>query len=303
MIKARHIGAEAIQIFPSNPRQWRTHSYTDDELFRFSMELKRRSLPLFIHSTYLMNLASPDADLRRRSAGALAEAFRFACLTGAAGVVTHVGSHRGEGLARAVPRIVASVIEARHRAERLLGPDGPPPSRRAGGETSHQPDPRLLLETSAGGGNTVGSTPSELGILVEQLGGGTEVCLDTAHLFAAGYAINTEDGLENLLDELSAAGLTGRVALIHFNDSMTGLGSKHDRHANLWEGLLGRAGLSVVMGHPTFRHVPFVLEVPGFDGHGPDGRNVRRARLMRRVLSRPAPAGAGRPTPSRATCE
>jgi deoxyribonuclease-4 len=143
----------------------------------------------------------------------------------------------------------------------------------------------LLLETSAGGGDSLGRSPAELGRLVRGLdraGVPAGVCLDTAHLFAAGYPVHLEQGLEALLEELGAEVGLDRVGLVHLNDSRSGLGSLADRHENLWEGRIGRKGLAGWVCHPALREVPFVLEVPGFDGRGPDRRNLGRARRLRR---------------------
>ena len=253
-----------MQVFPSSPRQWRMRQYPEDDLAAFARSLQRRHVQLFVHTSYLINLASPDGSLRERSAGALAGAYAFGITARAAALVTHVGSHRGDGFPAARTRIIDTI----HRAREAF-PDQLPP---------------LLLETSAGGGHSVGASIAELGNLVDAVGSGTGVCLDTAHLFAAGVPIHTASGLDGLISALEDAGLLDKVGLIHFNDSLTQLGSRHDRHANLWEGAIGRAGLMVTLAHPVFRHIPFVLEVPGFDGRGPDVRNMRRARLMRRAL-------------------
>ncbi|NLE73171.1 MAG: deoxyribonuclease IV [Actinobacteria bacterium] len=266
---ARRLGAEAIQVFSSNPRRWHMHAYSEDDLAAFGKNLRRRNVQLFVHTSYLINLASPDGVLRERSAAALAGAYSFGRATSATALVTHVGSHRGDGFVAAKTRIVETIRRARDTLEGEL--------------------PQLLLETSAGGGHSVGASIAELGELVALLGPGIGVCLDTAHLFAAGVPIHTVSGLDRLICSLHKAKLVGKVGLIHFNDSATGLGSKRDRHANLWEGVIGRDGLMLALAHPLFREVPFILEVPGFDGRGPDVRNMRRARLMRRALEAAAP--------------
>jgi deoxyribonuclease-4 len=260
--KAHAISAELIQIFPSNPRMWRPAAHSPEDVRMFARALLRAGMQVFLHTIYLINLASPDPELRRRSAGALAQTFRFASACAARGVVIHVGSHHGDGFDSALPRVIDAVAEARADAEG---------------------DPLLLVESSAGGGNSVGGSLWELSRLVETLPGPTGICLDTAHLFAAGHPLQTPADLEALVDELARLGLLPALGLVHLNDCSTALGSRHDRHADLWEGQIGREGLQLVVGHPAFRHTPFVLEVPGADGHGPDRRNVRRARLMRRA--------------------
>lgn len=267
--RATDIGAEVVQVFSGNPRQWRGYAYTDEQLEAFGSALQESDLLLFVHSIYLINVAGPDPALRDRSTQALAESLAFAARTGAAGVVTHVGSHRGDGFEAALPRIREAVLCAQEAALASCGTADLPP---------------LLLESSAGGGDSVGRDPAELGLMLECLAGSPApvgVCLDTAHLFAAGLAVHTSSGLGSLIADLAASGCLDAVRLVHLNDSRTAFGSRSDRHENLGEGELGSAGLAMIVRHPAFRLSPFVLEVPGFDDHGPDAENMRRARAMR----------------------
>lgn len=267
--RATDIGAEVVQVFSGNPRQWRGYAYTDEQLEAFGSALQESDLLLFVHSIYLINVAGPDPALRDRSTQALAESLAFAARTGAAGVVTHVGSHRGDGFEAALPRIREAVLCAQEAALASCGTADLPP---------------LLLESSAGGGDSVGRDPAELGLMLECLAGSPApvgVCLDTAHVFAAGLAVHTSSGLGSLIADLAASGCLDAVRLVHLNDSRTAFGSRSDRHENLGEGELGSAGLAMVVRHPAFRLSPFVLEVPGFDDHGPDAENMRRARAMR----------------------
>ena len=290
--RATDIGAEVVQVFSGNPRQWRSYAYSDEQLEAFAGALQRDKLLLFVHTIYLINIAGPDPVLRDRSSLALAEGLAFAARTGAAGVVTHVGSHRGDGFEAALPRIREAVLRAQDMAVASSGTADLPP---------------LLLESSAGGGDSVGRDPAELASMLECLAGSPTpigLCLDTAHLFAAGLAVHEPSGLEALVNALSTSGCLDAVRLIHLNDSRTPFGSRSDRHENLGEGEIGSAGLTHVVRHPAFRTSPFVLEVPGFDGHGPDAENIRRARAMRdgtasspAPTARPAPASSSRRIP------
>lgn len=284
-MRARRIGAEAIQVFPSNPRQWRPSPYDAQTLVRFRDALRAAALPLYVHTVYLINLASPDEDLRRKSAVSLADALHFGALTGAAGVVTHVGSHRGEGFERGLERVIATVEAAYSLLDERLARSSAvvDPPRRL---------PRLLLEVSAGGGDSLGGSPAELGRLVREVPYAPGVCLDTAHLYAAGIPVDTADGVAALMEALGTAGCENRVDLVHLNDSKTGLGSRADRHENLWDGRFGRGGLRYVLAEERLRRAPFVLEVPGADGHGPDTRNIRRARILRREAAAEAARAA-----------
>lgn len=267
--RATALEAEVMQVFSANPRQWRAYEYTPDQLSAFGEALRQRDMLLFVHTIYLINVAGPDAALRERSTQTLTASLVFAARTGATGVVTHVGSHRGDGFQTALPRIREAIFQAQTAAAAISSPAALPP---------------LLLETSAGGGDSVGRDPEELGLMVAYLADPPAligVCLDTAHLFAAGHAVHTAEGLRTLVAALEASRSLGSVGLIHLNDCRTPFGSRSDRHANLGEGELGTDALARVVRHPAFRQTPFVLEVPGFEGHGPDAENMRRARAMR----------------------
>jgi deoxyribonuclease IV len=298
--RALDVGAEAVQIFNTNPRIWRARVPAPGEMEAFVAGLRAHDLRLFVHSVYLINLASPDDALRRRSAAALAEALALGAMAGADGVVTHIGSHRGTDVDEAAKRVVDSIAVAFAVAERLLvtelpGPQGSAVSPPADTLGPGRPRlPALLLETGTGAGNTLGGRLEELAALLSlaevlatagrsPLG----VCLDTAHLFAAGYAVHEEGGLEDFVSRLYRLGLLERIGLVHLNDSKTPFAAKRDQHENLGEGLIGYDGLARVVRHPALAHVPFVLEVPGADGHGPDAANVFLAKRMR--------SGAGAP--------
>ena len=143
------------------------------------------------------------------------------------------------------------------------------------------------MEGSSGAGNSVGRDLHELAELLGRLPEPVGLCLDTAHLFAAGVPIDTAEGLETFLREVGESTGLDRIGVIHLNDSRSAFASRSDRHENLWEGAIGRSGLAPWLSHPELRQVPFVLEVPGFDGRGPDRKNILRARRMRDVGLRP----------------
>jgi len=298
--RAVELGAEVIQIFDTNPRTWRPREVSPQELISFVAEMDRNRLPLFLHTIYLINLASPDEALRARSRQALVHALLLGALTGATGVVTHVGSHRGEGFSRVRAYVIETVVAAYREAAASLAKAADAPGEKKA------LIPPLLLETAAGMGHTVGGSLAELSELVEAIAGARPdgvaapgICLDTAHLFAAGYPVHEAAGLEALIAELDTLGLLERVGLVHLNDSKTAFGSHRDYHENLGRGHIGYEALARVVGHPRLAGVPFVLEVPGLDGHGPDAPNVRLAKTMREepVVPPPGPApDAKRPT-------
>ncbi len=288
--RAVAIGAEVVQFFSSNPRTWRTRFPGREEIALLTTGLRRHSLPLYLHTIYLINLASPDEGLRRRSTSALAHALAAGALTGAAGVVTHVGSHKGSGFESAAARVSQAIRSAFEEAgEQLAGlgcAEGLPP---------------LLLENSAGSGNTVGAGLEELAVLVNAFPQEPRIglCLDTAHLFAAGHPVHEAAGLEELVSGLRNRGLLDRVWLIHLNDSASPLASNRDLHENPGDGLIGYQGLGRVVRHAALAHIPFVLEVPGADGHDPDAANIAVVKAMRAGAAGP-PRGPARAAERRA---
>ena len=266
--RARRIGAEVLQVFPSNPRQWRRPGYEADELCAYRESLARDGLPLFVHTIYLINLASPDPALRERSAGALADAWTFGARAGARGVVTHVGVPPGS------------------RVRRRTGPGGGDRGGGAGPRARGARRPTSSPGAPAGGAvpgrrRPWGAARRNWARLLGALPDGCGVCLDTAHLFAAGYPVQEREGLDAFLEDLERRVGLERVGLVHLNDSATELGSRRDRHDNLGEGRIGSRGLGSWLRHPALRGVPFVLETPGFDRQGPDRRNLQRAKRWR----------------------
>ncbi|MFH1833972.1 MAG: deoxyribonuclease IV [bacterium] len=272
--RALAIGAEVVQIFDSNPRTWRPRTFRPGEITALTEGLRRHRIPLFFHTIYLINLAAPDERLRQRSVEALARALVLGSLTEAAGVVTHIGSHSGEGFTAAAGWVIEAVRAALDQANRELEASGPGRAL-----------PGLLLETGAGSGRTVGGRLEELAALLGSLPAECGLCLDTAHLFAAGYAVHTGSGLDDLLQELEDRRLLETVGLVHLNDSRAPFGSNRDRHENPGGGHIGHAGLAGVVRHPALAAVPFALEVPGRDGHGPDAANVTLVKLMREAAA------------------
>jgi len=263
--RARALGAETIQIFGAAPQSWRKKEYSSDEAEAFKRQAAEADiLPVFIHGVYLVNLATGDPAGLERSVDALTWSLDVCGQIGALGTIFHLGSHRGAGFEATLPQVVSAMRSI------LEGSPG---------------DTWLILENSAGMGGSVGSRFSELGtIMREAVSPRVKVCFDTQHAFAAGYDVAKAQGLEATLAELDEqVGLANLVA-VHANDSKIPLGGGVDRHENIGEGLIGREGFKVIMGHPAFQEVPFLLEVPGFEKKGPDKENVDILRRIRREV-------------------
>jgi deoxyribonuclease IV len=270
---AHKLGANALQIFSSSPRMWDrgTSRISDADASRFRERRKELALgPLVIHGNYLINLASPDPVLRTRSILAFHQEIVRATALGADYLVFHPGSGRDGSKESAIAAIVSSLRQAARGLK--LG------------------DLRILLENTAGQGSTIGVRFEELKEIADgckdlQLG----VCVDTAHLFAAGWDIKTPEGLEKALSDIDRTVGLKCVAVIHVNDSKTALGSRVDRHQHIGEGKIGLEGIRRILNHPLLAGKAFILETP-IDEPGDDRKNVA---AVWKLLGRTVVADAG----------
>jgi deoxyribonuclease-4 len=257
-------GCDAIQIFNQSPRAWRPRAYSEDEVAQFHDAMEESDVDaLLIHAVYLLNPASEDAELRRKSLEALIGALRAGELLGARAVVLHPGSalKNGGDTEAAVERAAETIAEA------LKDTDSCP----------------LHLEDTAGAGGTLGRSFGELARLVELAGGGKRlgICLDSCHLFASGYDIRDADGLARVLDDFDAAVGLDRLGSLHVNDSATPLGSNRDRHINLGDGEIGEEGCAAFLSEPRFEGLPCVFEGPGRAGKQVETEDVTWMRELR----------------------
>ena len=214
-----------------------------------------------IHAVYLINTASRDDEIRRKSLTSLTHALRLGDAIGADGVVLHAGSRKGDPVDEAVGRSGELVREALARSERC----------------------RVLYENTAGTQGPLGRDFNELASLLESAGAGDRVgvCLDCCHLFASGYDIVADDDLGRVIDEFDAGVGLERLRCLHVNDSRVPLGANRDMHANVGEGELGAEGIASFLSEPRFESLPALLETPGPDKRGADRSEVRRARELR----------------------
>jgi deoxyribonuclease-4 len=253
---------DAIQIFNQSPRMWRPTAYGQDDFDAFRERFSHSPVEsVFIHAVYLINVASDDAEVRRKSLQSLTHALTVGDGIGANGVVVHPGSGRGATRAKTMKLIGDAFKRA------LAGSESCP----------------LLLENTAGTGFTVGRHADELAEAIERSGGDERlgICLDSCHLLASGHEVRQPKALSETVDEFGSAIGLERLRCLHLNDSQAPLGSNRDRHANLGDGELGEDGIRVFLGEPRFYDLPVLLEVPGPDGHGPDRDQIEIAKRLR----------------------
>ena len=261
--RGQEIGCEALQIFGSSPQSWAFREIPDAEIEAFRQNMADAGMgPVFLHAIYLVNLGTGKADALDKGVESLSAHLRLAGRLGAEGLIFHPGSHGGAGFEAVLPQVAGAIRRALDGA-----PDGP----------------CLAVENMAGMGKHIGARFEELGAILDAVDDQRlKVCLDTQHSFAAGYDLTTGEGIEDMLPQLDTGPGSGNVVAIHANDSKRVCGSGVDRHDNIGEGFIGEDGFTVFMAHPAFRYVPFLLEVPGFEGNGPDQRNVDLLKDIRR---------------------
>jgi len=256
------IGGNCGQMFFTGPSAWRASVLPDDEVAAFQVAAVASDIaPWIVHAIYLINLASEDERIWQGSIRSLQAYRQLGARAGVLGIVVHTGTHRGAGLEAVLPRVAAGIASVLAVLE--------------GG-------PQLLLEVCAGQGGTIGCAFAELGTIIRALGGDARlgVCLDTCHVFAAGYDVATPDGIQRTLDEFEQEIGLNRLVAIHANDSLHPLGSHRDRHANIGEGFIGDAGFATLLAQPALRELPWVLEVPGIERSGPNLENIMRLRNL-----------------------
>lgn len=256
--KAVSIGCEAVQIFASSPQMWRLPSTKPADAAAFVAACTKAGLgPIAVHAIYLVNPASENPELREKTATSLVATLQASEALGASRVVTHLGSAKGAERAGALERACAVFAEV------LEQYDGPV---------------KLLFETSAGAGDTLGGTFEEIGTMVRALKAPANlgVCIDTAHIFTAGYDLRTVDTLERTLEAFDHEIGLGLLGAVHLNDSKAPYGSNRDRHENLGAGEIGAEALTRFVNHPALGDTPLYLEVPGFSKDGPDRPNMER---------------------------
>jgi deoxyribonuclease-4 len=256
-------GCESIQIFHQSPRMWRPTEYGEEDFaaFREAMDGSKVEA-VVIHAVYLINCASKDKELRKKSLNSLTHALRIGDGIGAAGIVLHPGAQKGEPLGPSIKRAAKTIAAA------LKDSNSCP----------------LLLEQTAGHKGLLGRDFDQTAELIEGAGGGKRLglCLDSCHLFVQGYDITDEARLGAILDEADAKIGIDRLGCVHVNDAAAPLGSCRDRHANIGKGEMGKRGLAAFLSEPRFEGLPATLETPGPIKKGPDKKEVTAAKRLRR---------------------
>jgi deoxyribonuclease IV len=258
-------GAEAVQVFVSNPRGWARSPGDPEQDAEFVAGCAARGgLPVYVHATLLANLGSPTPATVEQSVGALAHALERGAAIGARGVVFHAGSAVDDRHADAALRQLRTALLP--LLDAAAGRGGP----------------RLLVEPSAGGGRSVAARVEQLGTLLDAIDRHPYlgVCFDTCHAWAAGHDLASPGGMTATLDALVTACGPDRLWLVHANDSKDACGSTRDRHETIGKGMIGEAGFAELMVHPATTGIPVIVETPSEKaaGHAADIATLQRLR-------------------------
>jgi deoxyribonuclease-4 len=257
--RAELLGCDAVQVFTQSPRMWKPTTHSEEQIARFRARREEVGIEAVVcHALYLVNLAGADRELHRKSVAAMRASLETAAAIGAEGVVFHVGSHLGRGLATGYRRAVPALRELLELTDERLW---------------------LILENSAGAGGTIGRSVDELACLFDRLDGHERlgICLDSCHWWVSGVDVTDPDALDAALAELDRAIGLDRLRCLHVNDAGASLGSNRDRHASLGLGEM-KDGLATFVTHPAFETVPAILETAG-----PDGGYAGELRLLREL--------------------
>jgi deoxyribonuclease-4 len=254
------VGGNCGQIFTHSPQVWQDPNIGDDEAESFrSGTSESLDGPWVIHSSYLVNLCTPKDDLREKSVDSMQKEVDAAAKLGIPYVNVHLGAHTGAGVEQGLDNAVSALDE-------LQIPDGV----------------TVLVESDAGSGTKLGGDIDHLAYVLENSALELEICLDTAHAFAAGYDLSTPQGVEDTLAELDDTIGFENLACVHLNDSKHECGTNKDEHAHIGEGRIGEDGMRAFVNHEDVVEydVPLVLETPHEDGRG-FAWNIEKVRELR----------------------
>jgi deoxyribonuclease-4 len=252
-------GGTCGQIFSHSPQVWQAPDIDPENAEQFRTASAAGDIgPWVIHASYLVNVATPKDDLREKSIRSLQRELEAAEALGIEYVNTHLGAHTGAGIDQGLDNAASALDE-------LDVPD----------------DVTVLVESDAGSGTKLGGDFEHLRAVLDRSEQDLEVCLDTAHVFAAGYDLSTPEAVAETMAEFDEVVGLDALTCVHLNDSKHDCGTNKDEHAHVGEGKIGERGVAAFVNHDSVRDLPLVLETPTEDGKG-YAWNVERVRDLRR---------------------
>ena len=258
--KIGEIGGNCLQIFSASPRGWNRITVTEKQIQDFVQLKKKLAVdPVFFHASYLINLADSER-IGSFSKKTLIAELNIASQLGIKGSIIHLGSYKNDR------RDVINHVSTEKKYPILI-------NNISEILASTPKDTFFIIENA--GNKKIGQSLVEIAQIIKDLDNKrVKVCLDTCHLFSAGYDLRTLEKLDRFLAEFDQKIGLDKLIVWHFNDSRDTFASGHDRHQNIGEGLIGKEEFKLILNHPLLKKLPFIIETPGFDNHGPDKKNL-----------------------------
>lgn len=252
-----NIGGNCMQIFSASPRGWNAPVISSDDMKVFREKTQTYNIgPVYFHASYLINLADAE-QTGEKSKQTLITEMSLQPELGITGSVVHLGSYKKKASPNNIP---SEQYETLLENMRYV--------------LEHTPEESLLLIENVGM-RKIGLTLEEIADILNRINSNRlKICLDTCHLHAAGYDLKTPDAFESFFDTFDKLIGLDRLELFHMNDSKDPFGSLRDRHENIGQGFVGTSVFTQLVNDPRTKHLPFILETPGFDGKGPDKKNI-----------------------------
>ncbi len=254
--RAKELGCNCFQIFAKNPRGWKGREIEQKEVDNLKENMSKNNMVnLVVHSTYLINLATPKDDLWQKSIDGLKDDYSRCGKIGAQFLVLHPGSHTGSGIKLGIKRISEALNIILSEIKN---------------------DTMILLENISGAGTAIGSNFSQIHDIIKGINDKNRVglCLDTCHAFTAGYDIRFKEGIEKIIEEIDSELNLEKLKVIHINDSKYDLDTNKDEHAHIGDGYIGSEGFEKIINHSSFKDLTFILETADFTGEDEDVKKI-----------------------------
>ena len=276
---ALKIGCSTFQIFSRNPRGWAAKPLQNEDVENFRKKLSKSKIDrdsVFIHMPYLPNLSSSDSILHKKSTDTLVDELIRSSILGIHYLILHLGSHGGKGKGNGINQLMKACNFAFDNYHKL---SSSATEKKKNNNNRDKDSVTIILENSAGEKNSIASKFDELALIFDKLKSSTDrgsfgICLDTCHVFAAGYDLRTDDVVDDTLDKFNSEVGLKNLKVIHLNDSKDKLNSNRDRHEHIGLGKIGKKGLRALLKHKAVSRLPIIMETP-IDGRRKDADNMR----------------------------
>ncbi|MGC8662985.1 MAG: deoxyribonuclease IV [Thermoplasmata archaeon] len=245
-LRARNIGLDAMQVFTKNQRQWIAKPLNMDDVLAYIENIRKFNIKITVaHASYLINLAAPDQEKFQKSVDSMIHELQRCDKLHIPYLIFHPGAHMGEGEKAGLKKIVEGIDKIIEKIDDIRA--------------------KITIETTAGQGTNLGYKFEQIGFILDNISDKLKVkiCMDTCHVFAAGYELRSKEGYERTMHEFDEKIGFENLVAVHLNDSEKALGSRVDRHAQIGQGYIGREGIGNILKDKRFQSLPLILETPG----------------------------------------